>query len=62
MARYKITRHVPELNMFISSEHSEDMSTDEMARTVNLPPTGMRKVLSRAVRIENLDTREVVAL
>lgn len=62
MSSYKITRIVKELGMTVCTTIEDKRSIGEVAKTVNTPPKGLKRVLSKAISIENVYTGEVIYL
>lgn len=59
---YKVTRHIPELGMIVATRSNSNKSFKDYVRSVNSPPKGLRKPLSKAVKVEDLHTGEIVEL
>lgn len=59
---YKVTRYVEELNMAVTTKAESELPFKDYVRNVNKPPEGLRNHLSKAVRIEDIETGEVVNL
>lgn len=59
---YKVTRYVQELNMPITTNTESKLPFKDYIRNVNKPPKGLRNPLSEAIRVEDIETGEVVNL